>query len=58
MATYQTLKPWRYNPTAVPGSWQKFIVGDTFDYPSLIFPTALPIAWLISDGAVKEVIAP
>ena len=53
MAQYKVLKPWDYNPTGLEPAWLSFLPGQTIVYPGTAFPTALPITWLINQGAIQ-----
>ena len=57
MATYNVLKHWSYEPRGMVLNWKKFQPNDVVVYPGLQFPTILPIAGMIADGVLEEVIS-
>jgi hypothetical protein len=49
---YGALKSISYEP---PGEKPlRFQPGDVFHYPSKAFPTALPVEWLLAEGAIEK----
>lgn len=55
MATYKVLRRLYYEPKEFKNVWKVWEPGETFTYPSVTFPTIIPIKTLIKEELVEEV---
>lgn len=54
MATYRVLKRVYYEPKEVKNAWNVWEPGETFTYPSVTFPTIIPIRIMVKEGVIEE----